>query len=193
MRTSSFPQILLNACKNSLQGMCLHSISHHEQPVGPDLEVFQKLQQRIPGFRIHDGSRLVPLQRSVKSPAELAMIQRSAEITAQGFAAILDAYRSGHLHLNANNCAVMTRDDMGYWGLDELTVEPCCAVKFYPEIEVCMKEITMEETEKQREIERESLEDFGDSFVGRYRKILWNLFEYPSTSTAAKVGTKVVI
>jgi hypothetical protein len=80
----------------------------------------------------------------------------------------------------------MTRDDMGYWGLDELTVEPCCAVKFYPEIEVCMKEITMEETEKQREIERESLEDFGDSFVGRYRKILWNLFEYPSTSTAAK-------
>ena len=110
-----------------------------------------------------------------------------------GFAAILDAYRSGHLHLNANNCAVMTRDDMGYWGLDELTVEPCCAVKFYPEIEVCIKEITMEETEKQREIERESLEDFGDSFVGRYRKILWNLFEYPSTSTAAKVGTKVVL
>ncbi|MAJ28301.1 hypothetical protein CBD41_02580 [bacterium TMED181] len=95
MRTSSFPQILLNACKNSLQGMCLHSISHHEQPVGPDLEVFQKLQQRIPGFRIHDGSRLVPLQRSVKSPAELAMIQRSAEITAQGFAAILDVLNPG--------------------------------------------------------------------------------------------------
>lgn len=103
-----------------------------------------------------------------------------------GFASILDSYRSGHLHVTSSNCAVTTRDDLAYWGLDELTLEPCCAVKFYPEIEVCIKEINMEESEKQREIEREKLEDWGDSFVGRYRKILWNLFEYPSTSRAAQ-------
>ena len=105
-----------------------------------------------------------------------------------GFASILDAYRSGHLHVTSSNCAVTTRDDLAYWGLDELTLEPCCAVKFYPEIEVCIKEINMEESEKQREVEREKLEDWGDSFVGRYRKILWNLFEYPSTSRAAQVS-----
>ena len=104
-----------------------------------------------------------------------------------GFAAILDAYRSGHLHLNSNVCAIMTRDDMAYWEMDELALEPCCAVRFYPEVEVCIKEISMEETEKQREIEREKLEDWGDSGVGKYRKILWNLFEYPSTSRAAQV------
>ena len=104
------------------------------------------------------------------------------------FASILDAYRSGHLHVTSANCAVTTRDDLAYWGLDELTLEPCCAVKFYPEIEVCIKEINMEESEKQREIEREKLEDWGDSFIGRYRKILWNLFEYPSTSRAAQVS-----
>ena len=89
--------------------------------------------------------------------------------------------------------AVTTRDDLAYWGLDELVLEPCCAVKFYPEIEVCIKEINMEESEKQREIEREKLEDWGDSFVGRYRKILWNLFEYPSTSRAAQVGKQIVL
>ena len=110
-----------------------------------------------------------------------------------GFASILDSYRSGHLHVTSSNCAVTTRDDLAYWGLDELTLEPCCAVKFYPEIEVCIKEINMEESEKQREIEREKLEDWGDSFVGRYRKILWNLFEYPSTSRAAQVGKKIVL
>ena len=66
-------------------------------------------------------------------------------------------------------------------------------MKFYPEIEVCIKEINMEESEKQREIEREKLEDWGDSFVGRYRKILWNLFEYPSTSRAAQVGKQIVL
>ena len=108
-----------------------------------------------------------------------------------GFAAILDAYRTGHLHLNSNICAVMTREDMVYWGMDELTVEPCCAVKFYPEIEICVKEIEMEETEKQRELERERLEDFGPSFIGRTRKMLWNLFEYPATSRAAQVGQEL--
>ena len=106
------------------------------------------------------------------------------------FAEILDAYRSGHLHLQASNCAYTTREDIAYWGLDELLVEPCCAVKYYPEIEICIKEIDTEETEKQREIEREKLEDFGPSLPGRIRKYLWNLFEYPSTSKGAQVGQR---
>lgn len=104
-----------------------------------------------------------------------------------GFAAILDTYRTGNLHLNANICAVMTRDDMEYWGIDVLLVEPCCAVKYYPEIEICVKEIEMEEREKQMEIEREKIEDFGTTLLGRIRKYLWNLFEYPSTSRGAQV------
>lgn len=104
------------------------------------------------------------------------------------FAEILDAYRTGHLHLQATNCAYTTREDMAYWGLDELLVEPCCAVKYYPEIEICVKEIDTEESEKQREIEREKVEDFGSTWYGKMRKSLWNLFEYPSTSRGAQVG-----
>jgi len=106
-----------------------------------------------------------------------------------GFAAILDTYRTGNLHLNANICAIMTRDDMDYWGIDILLVEPCCAVKYYPEIEICVKEIDMEVNEKQDEIEREKIEDFGPSLHGRIRKQLWNLFEYPSTSKGAQVNS----
>jgi len=106
-----------------------------------------------------------------------------------GFAAILDTYRTGNLHLNANICAVMTRDDMEYWGIDVLLVEPCCAVKYYPEIEICIKEIEMEENEKLQEIEREKIEDFGPTLHGRIRKYLWNLFEYPSTSKGAQVSS----
>ncbi|XP_040582046.1 potassium voltage-gated channel protein Shab isoform X2 [Lepeophtheirus salmonis] len=103
-----------------------------------------------------------------------------------GFAHILDAYRSGHLHLNNNNCAYLTRDDLRYWGIDELLVEPCCAVKYYPEIEICMKEIDMEESEKLDIKAREDIENFGDSFLGKIRKYLWDLFEYPHTSRAAQ-------
>ena len=108
-----------------------------------------------------------------------------------GFGAILDAYRSGCLHMNSAICAIMTRDDLVYWGMDELALQPCCAVKFYPEIEICVKEVDMEEHEKVSEIERERIEDFGQTFVGRSRKYLWNLFEYPSTSRAAQVITAI--
>ena len=103
------------------------------------------------------------------------------------FAEILDAYRTGHLHLTPTNCAIASREDIAYWGIDELLVEPCCAVKYYPEIEIGVKEIDTEETEKQREIEREKLEDFGPTWYGKLRKKLWNLFEYPSTSKGAQV------
>ena len=104
------------------------------------------------------------------------------------FAEILDGYRTGHLHLCPSNCAYSTREDIAYWGIDELLVEPCCAVKYYPEIEICCKEIDTEETEKQREIEREKLEDFGTTWYGKLRKKLWDLFEYPSTSKGAQVS-----
>jgi len=99
---------------------------------------------------------------------------------------ILDAYRSGHLHLQAGNCAYTTREDIAYWGIDELLVEPCCAVKYYSEIEICIKELDTEEEEKQREIEREKVEDFGPTWYGKLRKKLWNLFEYPQTSKGAQ-------
>lgn len=105
-----------------------------------------------------------------------------------GFINILDAYRSGHLHLNAYNCAVITREDMAFWGIDELLVEPCCAVRYYPEIEICMSELRMEEEEKRKTIDREKLEDFGQSTLGRTRKFLWDLFEYPQTSRGAQVS-----
>lgn len=69
-------------------------------------------------------------------------------------------------------------------------VEPCCAVKYYPEIEICIKEIDTEEEEKQREIEREKLEDFGPTWYGKLRKKLWDLFEYPQTSRGAQVRSQ---
>ena len=112
--------------------------------------------------------------------------------TYTSFPQILDAYRSGNLHLPPANCAYNTREDLAYWGIDELLVTPCCAVKFYPEIDICVKEIDIEEEEKAREIEREKLEDFGTTWYGKLRKKLWDLFEYPQTSRGAQVSQKGV-
>ncbi|PCJ13549.1 MAG: hypothetical protein COB10_05435 [Planctomycetota bacterium] len=95
MRTNHFASTLAQICARSKKAKCLHTLSDHESAVGPDLEVFQKLQQRIPGFEILDGSLIIPRLRAVKSDSELAMIRRSAEITGEGFRAILSILRPG--------------------------------------------------------------------------------------------------
>ena len=36
---------------------------------------------------------------------------------------------------------MVMRKDFEYWELDELDLEPCCALKFYPNIEICNTQI----------------------------------------------------
>lgn len=83
------------------------------------------------------------------------------------------------------------RDELDYWGIDELLLEPCCALKYYPEIELCFKEVEGEEESRKKTERRKMEEDFGNSKIGRIRKYLWNLTEYPETSKAAQVAAFV--
>ena len=43
-------------------------------------------------------------------------------------------------HLSSIGCALVLQKDLEYWGIDELMMEPCCALKYYPEIEICVNE-----------------------------------------------------
>jgi len=106
----------------------------------------------------------------------------------KGFNDILDVYRLGRLHLNSGGyCAMRTQALMEYWQIDELLLDPCCALKYYPEIETCSTEIEGEKETERKYQERLVAEDFGGSPVGKIRKYLWNLTEYPETSIAARI------
>ena len=61
------------------------------------------------------------------------------------------------------------RKDFLYWGLDELNLEPCCALKFYPQIELCNTQIEGDLKEKIKEEEEKKAEDFGNSKLGQFR------------------------
>lgn len=93
-----------------------------------------------------------------------------------------------HTHGILGMCALVTKTDLEYWGIDELLLEPCCALRYYPEIELCVKEVEGEEISRKKQRERRQAEDFGDSRIGRLRKYLWNMTEYPETSKAAQVN-----
>ena len=53
---------------------------------------------------------------------------------------LLDIYRTNMFHLTSTGCALVLQKDLEYWGIDELMMEPCCALKYYPEIETCVNE-----------------------------------------------------
>ena len=53
---------------------------------------------------------------------------------------VSDIYRTNMFHLTSTGCALVLQKDLEYWGIDELMMEPCCALKYYPEIETCVNE-----------------------------------------------------
>ncbi len=46
-----------------------------------------------------------------------------------GFNTILDIYRTDMLHFTEKSCALVMKHDFDYWGIDEMMLEPCCALK----------------------------------------------------------------
>ena len=64
---------------------------------------------------------------------------------------------------------MVMRRDFEYWGIDELDLEPCCALKFYPNIEICNTQIEGDIQDKMKEEQEKLDEDFGDNKLGRLR------------------------
>ena len=89
--------------------------------------------------------------------------------------------------MSEGGCALVLQKDLEYWCIDELTMEPCCALKYYPQIDVCQSEKDGDIAAKKLEMELATEEDFGNSCLGRMRSWTWNTFEYPWTSKVAQV------
>ena len=87
-RTDALGRWLNDAAKRSRRVACLHPLANFDQPLSPDLEVFRKVAERIPGVKIDDQTEAVAKMRAVKSKNEIAMIQRAIDITATGYNAM---------------------------------------------------------------------------------------------------------
>ena len=46
--------------------------------------------------------------------------------------------RNGNFHVSENGCALVLQKDLEYWIIDELIMEACCALKYFPQIEVIL-------------------------------------------------------
>ena len=83
-------------------------------------------------------------------------------------------YLQGLFHMSEGGCALVLQKDLEYWSIDELTMEPCCALKYYPEVDVLQSEKDGELKKKRKVLEQAAEEDFGNTEWAQWRSWLWN-------------------
>ena len=107
------------------------------------------------------------------------------------FNCILNFYRTGRLHVIDEICILDYADDLDFWMIKDINLEICCVDKF-----TMMKEHTITEATKAAALGMEEKRvplDFGDGYFSPWQRALWDLFEDPQSSLAAKILSLVSI
>ena len=82
-------------------------------------------------------------------------------------------------------CVIAFNDDLQYWDISDLRLETCCQNKFLSRKEYVEDEMKKEAASVlQREM---SVRVGGQGMWAKFQQCLWDLFEKPETSLAAKV------
>ena len=100
-----------------------------------------------------------------------------------GFSMILNYYRTDKLHCIDELCPLDFASELEFWQISDINLEICCVEKFFARKDNLLEVI---EKAKKMEPEPEEVEDFGTGYFAKYQKELWDLFEKPQTSFAAK-------
>ena len=94
-RVSQLPRILRDAAARTTRRACLHPLARYDEPISPDLTLFKRVVDRVPGVVIEDRTDVLARIRAVKSRNEIMLIQRAVDITAMGFEAMMRSIRPG--------------------------------------------------------------------------------------------------
>merc|ERR1712032_1670423 len=104
---------------------------------------------------------------------------------------ILNFYRTEKLHMTDEMCVLSYADDLKFWMIHEINMHICCVDKFHARRDTILTNIEKENATLGGEEGPE--EDFGDGYFANYQKALWDLFENPQSSIAAKILSLISI
>ncbi|KAG9280500.1 potassium voltage-gated channel subfamily C member 1-like isoform X2 [Astyanax mexicanus] len=118
------------------------------------------------------------------------------------FAYVLNYYRTGKLHCPADVCGPLFEEELSFWGIDETDVEPCCWMTYrqHRDAEEALDVFDMnalgggpegpggEDGDELGEAaeQREHADKERDTGWRRWQPVMWNLFEDPYSSRAAR-------
>ncbi len=114
------------------------------------------------------------------------------------FENILNYCRTGKLHCPNDVCGPLFEEELAFWGIDELQMEPCCwgtytqhrnahkHLRMFDKIRTEGPECEEEEIDPEKvEVKRKS--QVGE-FLARWRPVVWSTLERPYSSKYAQVS-----
>jgi len=125
------------------------------------------------------------------------------------FCCVLNYYRTGRLHCPASVCGPLFEEELSFWGMDDTDVEPCCWMTYRqhrdaeealdvfqltggPEEEAEAEEDEEDGAAGSRRRRRLGVQEGAGGGTGLWRRwqpVVWNLFEDPYSSRAARVSS----
>ncbi|XP_017294229.1 potassium voltage-gated channel subfamily C member 2 isoform X5 [Kryptolebias marmoratus] len=113
------------------------------------------------------------------------------------FAYVLNYYRTGKLHCPADVCGPLFEEELSFWGIDETDVEPCCWMTYrqHRDAEEALDVFELnvdtgngdEDDEAGKRLGIEEVAGDGSASLWRkWQPVIWNLFEDPYSSRAAR-------
>jgi len=119
----------------------------------------------------------------------------------RSFCSVVDFHRTGKLHMvDETGCVLAFSDDLAYWAVDDLYMEPCCQQRYQQRkeqvLEVLKKELedlTLgDETNTDAEQQAQQTASEGEQCPVRWRRRVWDLTEKPQSSFPARVSTNII-
>ena len=113
MRTTYLPRMLTSAGVRAKKFGCLHQFATYNAGVSPDLALFRKVGERVPGVAIEDCTGLLPSMRAVKSRAELVQMRKAVAATVCGFERAMGVIKPGVNELDIQRAIERGFEDAG--------------------------------------------------------------------------------
>ena len=96
---------------------------------------------------------------------------------------ILNYYQSGNMHICQKECVMFIKDELEYWQLEEVPLEPCCNI-YYTDKLAHNEELIELGAKCLKSLYRN--QSYG-TFLPQIREKLWILFEEPKSSVHAQI------
>lgn len=111
------------------------------------------------------------------------------------FSNVLNYYRTGKLHCPKDVCGPLFEEELAFWGVDKVDVEPCCWITFcqHRDAEEALAAFGPSDSNEHHNEEFPESFDVEDnpansqSCFKRWKPKIWALFDDPFSSKAAKV------
>ena len=109
------------------------------------------------------------------------------------FVHVLNYYRTGKLHCPSDVCGPLFEEELNFWGIDELQMEPCCWSTYtrHREARAFEKVFTVKPTHQEEELSDDGVGSTRQPrpWYSSYKEKMWDILEKPYSSKAAQVGS----